>query len=147
MKLSEEVVRFKSWAQTRLAPEWQAKGFSHADAEWECDYPEWGSIYAAIADGLKCDAVLSDSDMRDLVYILARDNEDERVMEMLVSRPDITFALCDWSADEPQARWQLAVALGKIGSPAAKERLAAFATDHDEYVRRRARYALEEFKA
>jgi hypothetical protein len=93
MKLCDEVARFKSWAQLRLSPNWVADGFAHADAEWECDYPDWSVIYAAVDMILSSRVAPTASELRDLVYVLARDNEDERVLEMIVSRPDVTFAL------------------------------------------------------
>ena len=147
MKFSDEVAKFRAWALVRLSPNWIATDFAHADAEWECDYPDWSAIYAAVAVILKRGEVPCEAELRDLVYVLARDNEDEQVLEMLASRPDVTSALCGFSAEEPEARWQLAVALGKIGSSDAKIRLSSLQSDSDEYVRRRAKFALQESEA
>jgi HEAT repeat protein len=82
----------------------------------------------------------------EIVYVLARDNEDERVLEMLTSRPEIVFALCELASSESEARWQIAVALGRIGGVEASARLQRFVDDPEEYVRRRATLALQEIE-
>jgi hypothetical protein len=146
MSLFDEVMKFRTWAKVRLSSHGSANAFSHADAEWECDYPEWEAMYASVKKVLDRSDRPTETELSEIVYVLARDNEDERVLEMLTSRPETVFALCELASGESEARWQIAVALGKIGGVEASAWLQRFVDDPVEYVRRRASLALQEIE-
>jgi hypothetical protein len=86
----------------------------------------------------------------DLLYILARDNEDECIKEDLVSRPAclIAVAKIGLGSGERDARWQIADALGSVQVPDSEveDLLVHFHNDSDEYVRCRALMAIGERK-
>ena len=145
MKLRIEVERFREWAAERHSPSHDSRKDQHGAGEWECDYPEWSSLYAATADVLSSGKRLSEEEVSLVMYALARDNEDEQVLDLLVSARYAALTLCQAvGSAEQDARWQLAVALGRIGSAEAVERLRDFLADEAEYVRKRARLALDE---
>jgi hypothetical protein len=145
--LATEVAKFREWAFFRVSPNFQPDEYSHG-AEWECDYPDWQQLYAAVEDFLAAAAhrTLTNTELELLLYVLARDNEDERVLETLeqfasiaaqIAEAAVTFADLD-------ARWQAAVLAGRIGSAAVVRR---FHDDEAEYVRRRSRFALQEMES
>jgi len=117
-------------------------------AEWESSYERWHELYAEaeafIAEGDY--ERWSAEDKRDLLYVLARDNEDEIVADALRRRPEVLVAVAQdaLSFGEPDARWQIASMLGELAPLTAEVEalLARFAGDEHEYVRRRAFLAL-----
>ncbi|HEY1172060.1 MAG TPA: HEAT repeat domain-containing protein [Verrucomicrobiae bacterium] len=130
LSLAEAVKRFRAWA----AEDHEGEGIG----EWECDYEHWSEIYDAFNPAL--DAPLSPGAIEDILYAIARDNEVEVLRERLTTRPEILIALAPAALvySEFHARWQIAVSLGEVGSPAALEILRKFIDDPQEYVRRRA---------
>lgn len=143
--LATEVAKFREWAIVRQSPDYLPGRFSHGAGEWECDYPDWQSLYAAVADFLTAAAqrTLADAEIELLLYVLARDNEDERVLEMLEQFPAIAMQVAEAAVGFPEAdaRWQAAVLSGRIGAATVVRR---FLNDEAEYVRRRAGFALQE---
>jgi HEAT repeat protein len=130
MALRDEVERFRRWADDQVG---------HS-GEWEADYPNWETIYDAVRVTLSQD-VLSTSDVDVMLYVLARDNECEVVLDELVTRPKHLLLLataCKSDTADVDARWQLAVGLGKLQDATAISLLRRFMDDPDEYVRRRA---------
>jgi HEAT repeat protein len=84
-------------------------------------------------------AALSDSELRSLLlYVIARDNEVEHVLSLLSDSQTLALAAFAVSEGEPDAKWQLSVRLGQL-EPAieTEEVLLQFASDANEYVRRR----------
>jgi HEAT repeat protein len=84
---------------------------------------------------------------RDVLYALARDNEDQVLLGELVNHPEALLRLSDAAIACPdrEARWQVAHALGQVNdSPAESETLLRHfvIADEEEYVRRRALLAL-----
>jgi HEAT repeat protein len=79
-----------------------------------------------------------------LLYVIARDNEVEHVANLL--NESQAFALASsWAEEEPDAKWQLAVRLGKLPMGDETEQLLVdFETDSNEYARRRAMMVLAE---
>lgn len=143
--LAHEVAKFRQWAVVRQSPGFRPDQYSHG-AEWECDYPDWQQLYAAVADFLAAaHRILTDAELELLLYVLARDNEDEHVLETLKQFPSIAAQLAEAavSFSDVDARWQAAVLAGHIGSAAAVRR---FLDDKAEYVRRRAGFALQEME-
>jgi len=107
-------------------------------SEWECDYPHWQELYGAVASGLTLPLV--DQSAEEILFALARDNEDEVILNMLVEAPGIALSLAERALEyeDMNARWQMAVVLGRIGGEAAHELRQRFTSDESEYVRRRA---------
>jgi hypothetical protein len=147
--LAEEVAKFREWATHRLSPDYPPDQCLHG-AEWECDYPRWQDIYAAVERILDAavDRCLTAEETELLLYALARDNEDEHIMETFEQFPTLALQLArsSLSYSEEDARWQAAVLLGRLGTPDAIALLKRFVTDDSEYVRRRAGFALREMK-
>lgn len=128
--LEEQLQRFRLWANTR-GPEDARYG------EWECDYPHWPELYSAVSAALA--QPLFDSDVDNLVFALARDNECEVILDLLVSSTTtLRVATRALQSSDAEARWQAAVALGRTAHPDGLPLLRLFLSDSDEYVRRRA---------
>jgi HEAT repeat protein len=135
-QLRLEVRHFRNWADATFPGE--------RYGEWETDYEDWDGLYlaarAATANGQW------DEETRELlIYTIARDNEVELVADLLSESQLLSLADASISSGEPDAKWQLAVRLGKLTLAAEPERiLLAFVVDANEYVRRRALMALAE---
>lgn len=136
--LRAAVQRFRSWAER----------YPTKHGEWECDYEDWTEIETAF------DACLDAWSPQDwtneivelMLYAIARSNETQRLINQLRTRPLQLLALAraGLRAPDPQARWQLAHAVGKWISDAeeAEPLLERYFGDEDEYVSRRALIAL-----
>lgn len=148
MLLRAEVEQFIRWANERVNPDLDVSKSIHRSREWECDYPNWPDVYKAVEKVIANRNEFSECELRDLLFLLARDNEDERIMDTLSGSPAALFALCDAPEEfkEADSKWQLAVALGRIGDKEATLRLIRLTNDSEEYVRRRARFAIENLK-
>jgi HEAT repeat protein len=143
--LSSQVMRFRTWAAEQRAAGRALGG------EWECNYPDWARLHRAVEELLRTRAcsTWTAAERRDLLYVLARDNEIEHVARLVVDGlpPDDLLALVETAiADgEGDARWQLAERLPELAAlePARVEQLLVrLAGDPEEYVRRRALGAL-----
>jgi len=144
MALEHEVARFRSWAENYSPGRF---------GEWECDYPDWGRLYTAVSD------FISISNIRDwnqsviglLIYAIARDNECEHLAELL--REDVNklefLATEALRSEESDAKWQFCEQLSHCAEliESAESLLLAFASDDNEYVRRRAMLALGKIKS
>lgn len=133
------VADFKSWS-------------SKADksyGEWETEYPNWDKLYYHTADLLKGLSVerWNDELIKDFLYILARDNEVENIIEQLIYLPDQLLSLAKFATtySDADAKWQVAYGLGEIIEEKLLIRmfLSNFLNDEQEYVRRRASFALD----
>lgn len=112
-------------------------------------YPEWDAVEEGFTEIL---LTVDPEDWtaeleQDMLYVLARDNQREELLERLVRFPRSLLRLAFVGLDYPdyEARWQLAHGVGQIEeSPSACETLLChWATrDKEEYVRRRALLAL-----
>ena len=82
---------------------------------------------------------IKSSDAADLLYVLARDNESEHICELIAEHTELLRTLARRAVEcgEPDAKWQLAVAIGESRLTDAVDLLRPFLTDPDEYVRRR----------
>ena len=139
--LKLEIASFRRWAsETGKHP--------GCSAEWECDYPNWRGLYLAVEHFLVSVAnrPLATDELDLILYALARDNECEQILEILERFPNVAMQLArfGWNYSESDARWQLAVLLGRIKSLDSVELLQHYISDKEEYVRRRARLALGE---
>lgn len=110
---------------------------------WECNYDGWGDIYRlfeAVLSGVAADRV-SGHVLEQMVYIIARDNEPEHLIDVLPGYPEWFGILCRHSLhmDEPEARWQFADRLPQTEvSDGCRRCIIRFLEDEDEYVSRRA---------
>lgn len=139
--LAHEVVKFREWAASH--------GLGvRCSGEWECDYPRWQSLCAATHAFLAAAAqhTLTQAELELLLYVLARDNEDEHILETLERFPRIAAQVIESAANcsDVDARWQAAVLAERIGSASLVRR---FLDDEAEYVRRRAAFALQELES
>lgn len=148
--LATEVTKFREWAivqQSPHTPGYSPGQFLYGAGEWECNYPDWHSLYTAIDDFLAAAShrTLTDTELELLLYVLARDNEDERVLYTLEEFPSIAMQLVQAAVSFPDtdARWQAAVLAGCIGAAVV---VRQFLNDEAEYVRRRAAAALQEME-
>ncbi|MEV6692565.1 HEAT repeat domain-containing protein [Micromonospora sp. NPDC051196] len=135
------MARFKQWQESG-APDYLNLGHG---AEWEANYPHWEALLDAAEQAVKRASVLEREVISDLLFVLARDNEDERVAEILRDNPAALRRLLPQALRYPdaQARWQVAAILPALGAVAV-EPLMQLKLDPDEYVRRRAAIALSE---
>jgi hypothetical protein len=144
--LMAETGRFRTWAgNDPPATRSQEQQLYHADGEWECDYPHWPELYAAVMEHIAASPpdVWSDEQLQAVLYALARDNEDERLAEEIRLRHPATLLALAKAAllgGEFDARWQLADQLGYLDHDLGdvERLLLALVRDKDEYVRRRA---------
>jgi hypothetical protein len=136
----QEVANFKVWAKTA----------DQSFGEWETEYLHWDKIYHA-ADKLIETALVSEWSgelVDEFLFILARDNECENIIDTLIQYPDQLISLARYAVTfhDTDARWQIASGLGKINAEydAIRSLLKSFLADEDEYVKRRAALAWEE---
>lgn len=140
LDLKEEIARFRRW-EAQL-PAAARLGL------WD-EYPEWGALYTAFEGFIKRTgpSQWGESTVLDLLYLIARDNEAEYLVSLLLkAQPEGLFRLAEAAVSygERDARWQLAAYLGETGGdrPRAEAILLVFVNDEDEYVSRRALFAL-----
>lgn len=125
------VAGFKSWAAK--IPQDDRYG------EWECDYPSWADIYTEWTS-LMANLEVSEwtlSLTETALYAVARDNECQFLSRQIPLHVLRLLAKAARDCSEPDAKWQLAVELGK-SSINNQDILLALANDENEYVRRRA---------
>jgi|SRR5690348_565753 len=137
-----EVERFRAWADNSPVPPTERNG------EWACGYLGWARLYTAF------DAFISEVPCREwsdattetVLYAIARDSDNCYLARAVATRSDDLLCLAARAITSPEwdAKWQVAVELGRLGlsSPQVEELLLRFAEDDDEYVRRCALLAL-----
>ena len=130
------IAAFKAWAET--VPVDRRFG------EWESDYPHWTEIHGAFRTLVATIDVAQwpDELINTALYAIARDNE---VWVLARDLPRMALSFVTERAlveSEPDARWQLAVELGRTHLPDSEELLLRLVKDDDEYVRRRALQSL-----
>lgn len=137
-KVDEQVDDFWRWSKS----EEQAM-------EWETHYPNW-SLLITLTDTLFETTSYTEWDRRtinNLLYIIARDNECETIIDKLSERTDNYLSLAAEALrySDDQARWQFAHYLIKVEERKleAINLIHKFAVDYVEYVRRRAIGALD----
>ena len=145
MLLRDEVRKFKAWAE--MCPvETRAAG-------WECDYDGWEGLRAAALALLSSGSPdhWSPADVDDLLYVIARDNEMENLIDQAANMPETFLRLAELSlkSSESDARWQFAARLGNLHAHKAQGEtiLLHLADDQNEYVARRALLALGELRS
>ena len=100
-------------------------------------YPDWDDLYEAVRRALAGPA-LSEAATELLLFAIARDNEAELILGELDDHPEHGLALAEAAmrASESDARWQLAVFLGRQPGQRYQALLRRYLDDTDEYVRR-----------
>lgn len=137
-EIFEELNKFRKWAST----------VSGKFGEWECNYERWQEMYSTFISYLqRCSPTqVTKSEISDLIYAIARDNEDERLISLLSERPAWFKALLVhiFDCDEPDAKWQFADVLGNniLQFPETESALLRLINDKNEYVTRRALHSL-----
>lgn len=131
VRLRESLERFRRWGDSTFGAE--------RFGEWECDYEDWADIYDSVRAVLRTPPEgWDDETKRLLIYAIARDNEAEVISEELTEEQLLALAVASVCSDERDAKWQLAEQLGRQPNKNEHEKLLlAFASDRDEYVRRR----------
>jgi len=135
-----EVEKFRLW--TSAIPEEQKS------LEWECDYPDWANVYEAVEELLSTVNLekLRKQTLKQLLYITAADHSCQMIAARIARYPEQLLFLAHAAlvSTYSDAKWQIAVELGKITvqKADAERLLLAFAKDEDEYTRRRALGAL-----
>lgn len=134
-----EINNFRNWTKTA----------DKSYGEWETEYLHWDRIYHYI-DKLIVDAPVekwSSNILNEFLYILARDNECEIIINTLIEYPNQLLSVAKHSVIFPdsEARWQIAYGLGEIvdNNKEIQTLLNQFLLDEVEYVRRRASFAYE----
>jgi hypothetical protein len=134
-----EIEIFKNWA----------KAADKSFGEWETEYLHWDRIYHYLKKLIEDIPVekWSPDLLNEFLFILARDNECEIIIDILIKNPPQLLALAVHSIFFPDhdARWQIAYGLGEINENhiEIKNLLNMFLQDEKEYVRRRASFAFE----
>lgn len=134
-----EIDKFESWAEVMLSKP------STISAEWETDYPDWDAIEAHFKDFIRSlpSSRWNSNELSLLEYIIARDNECERLVEDLTD--DALIALSEYALihGEQDSKWQLANALPRIAdTQKAIGLIERYVNDAEEYVNRIALMAL-----
>lgn len=128
-----EVARLRGWAST--VPPDRRRG------EWECDYEGWPSLRSAFEAFLarRAPSEWTREETDDVLYAVARDNEDEVLASALAAYPEhlLVAALASVEGGERDAKWQLAEVLTHAVPERAHAVLERLSVDDDDYVRRR----------
>lgn len=134
--IEREIAAFHAWADEYPV--------SERSGEWECDYQRWPELYRAfsafVAD-TQCHA-WRESTKHNVLYIIARDNENQILARALGNSPENILCLAAYAVThrEPNATWQLAVELGGLPRTywsRVEPLLLSYMRDPDEYVQRR----------
>ena len=142
-RLLKQAIKFHQWQEAT----YPGKTSEELGGEWEVDYPYWNDTYSAFCHMLtQMDAETADSVLLDeMVYLIARDNEAEGVIQETTSHPQWFECLCRRAAasNESEVKWQFAAYLPECPcSQEVKDMILDFAKDPNEYVSRRALLAM-----
>ncbi|MEH7452793.1 HEAT repeat domain-containing protein [Gottfriedia acidiceleris] len=138
-QLIKEIESFVIWSKTA----------ENSYGEWETDYLNWDRIYISTNNLIEKIPVgnWSTELVNKFLFILARDNECENIIDQLIDHPTqlIDLAKQSLSFNDFEARWQIAYGLGEltVNEEEVKLLLKRFILDEVEYVRRRASFAYE----
>ena len=142
-RLLEQAAKFRRWQETT----YPGKNAQEIGGEWEIDYPAWEDVWDAFCQVLT-DFKAGQAEARllaEMLYLIARDNEGEGLIQRTARHPAWFEALCRCAvrSPEPEARWQFAAYLPECPcSREVKDLILDFAKDSHEYVNRRALLAM-----
>jgi HEAT repeat protein len=140
VSLHTEVARFKAWAA--------GYPVERRNGEWECDYGNWEQLSQAFLAHLDSCSPQNAcaSDISDILYAVARDNETEELGAELAERRHWFLFLLPHAllSDDDHVKWQFAAQLGngRLLFADAEFALLKLVQDDREYVSRRALKAL-----
>ena len=137
--LTAEINKFKAWAAA----------YHYAGiGEWECNYGNWRDLYRVFERFIyHIPFQLWTQETIDLIlYAIARDNDIEELIDVVARDPERLIFLAERAvtSTERDAKWQFAVALGRVDQQLypTEALLTRLMDDENEYVRRRALHAL-----
>ena len=138
-QLKKEIEKFKDWSKNYSnIPESKRVG------EWEMEYEQWQIIEELFNDFLKTKNYKNWSidDIKNVLYLIARNNEMEEFIEDVINEQPQSIELLikkSFEFGESNAKWQIAINLGKVlNIENTKKYLEKYLNDENEYVRRRA---------
>jgi hypothetical protein len=125
-----EYKKFRQWEQSEY-PYYDRFG------EWEVQYPDWDHIYSEFDRWLKFSSE-NEKDYDAVLFLIARDNEDEVLSEKLTDFPDIALKLAKYSITtlNSDAKWQLAKIIAKIPGDEIDTVIFKLSIDRSYYVQR-----------
>lgn len=132
-----EIKKFHKWADLQ----------EQKIGEWETWYGEWSKIityfkrFLAQTDFMQWD----DEQVNEILYIIARDNESEILVDMVSKHTPLLLFLAEKAliSGEHDAKWQLAIHLPEREPHSLAEvLLLRYVQEDEEYVNRRALMAL-----
>lgn len=145
-RLFTEIERFNTWAEG-YSPKPQAE----RGGEWELDYPEgWQIIYKQFEDFARSTQAgdWSTDEIDRLLYIIARDNECQALINSLHDDALVLLAESALARGEMDCKWQIADTLQRIADKQrAVDLIERFVNDPEEYVNRRALMAMARLDA
>ena len=137
--------KFDLWAQTQFdIPQNDIGGV------WEYDYENWKDIYKSFEDFILTTdpQKLTDNQKERLLYIIARDNENEYLAGVLDTHFLTILTEYSISNGNREDKWQLAIQLHKLtDKQKALTLLEKFVNDEEEYVSRRSLMELAKLKS
>ncbi|MDG0808061.1 hypothetical protein [Cohnella rhizosphaerae] len=140
-KVDEQVDEFWKWSKNEKQ-----------SYEWEVSYPNWSLLTTLVITLLETTSYdqWDQRTINNLLYIIARDNECETIIEKLSERTNNYLFLAEEALkySDNDARWQFAHYLIKVEDrkPEVRALLYKFSEDYVEYVRKRAVEAIKTFE-
>lgn len=145
-RLENEIIKFKKWAENYSYTNQSRASLhqfdTHFTSEWECDYNHWQALYTAFNHCIESNppSLLNEHHIKNIIYIIARDNEMENLIATLATHTNWFKKVLPHVLDceEPEAKWQFALALGGLILPfeTSENALLKLVTDKNEYVSR-----------
>lgn len=144
-KLYLEIDKFDKWAQQHYdIPQDDIRG------EWECNYKNWGTIHKAFQEyiGITDPERWTEDQKIKLLYIIARDNEIECLVDLLDEHALTILTEFSIKHGHRDDKWQLAIQLHKLSDrQKALTLLEKLVNDEDEYVIRRSLMELADLQS
>lgn len=134
------------WRWIKMSPQEYAQKSRQIDLE-EYMFPDWDNLISKVKKTIQ--KSYSNDEAVDMVLIvMALDNEDEEVLDFISDNGSDYFVkkMVERSVNhlQPHARWQCAELIRRRKPDNGKRVLKKMLTDSDEYVRKRAKTALED---
>ena len=137
-KLLKEIEQFERWADEYSDIPQDERG-----GEWECDYSNWSAIWSEFERFLSDNNVLkiSDYQFEKILYIIARDNENQSIIEMIAENAELLMTIAEkgLTFKSIDSKWQIVDKLNRLTDMAlAKMLLVKYIKQENEYVTRMA---------
>ena len=142
-----EIEKFRKWAEAYSHIAQDERG-----GEWETDYPDWPIIWSEFELFLKENhfSTWSEEQQDNVLYIIARDNECNSVIELIAEHPETLEFIAEkgLNFNSNDTKWQIAEMLHKLPNKARAEQLLEhYLKQHIEYVSRMAIQSLGRLKS